>query len=324
MAWCSVSLVSTLLFGCSSPSSQPPSNKPPCSRAQARATVHDHDNSLVVIMHGCTPSVPAVAAQTLTDLAYGDASPAQKLDLHLPARQGKSPIPVVIVIHGGAFAIGDKTDEPRIVAAVNDAGWAAATINYRLSGEARFPAGVQDAEASVRWLRAHAAQYGLDPNRFATWGTSAGGHLASMVGVSSSSETRVQAVVDWFGPIDFLTMDRQNRHPGGCPADPEAHDPAGSPESRWLGAAIQTIPGTVRKANPISFLSSPPPPFFIAHGKLDCTVPVGQSEQFARALRTAGGTVTLHIVPDAHHADPEIYRTQLAPSIAFLRTAFDR
>jgi acetyl esterase/lipase len=281
-----------------------------------------------------SPTAPAgltAPAQTVPDLAYADASAAQQLDLHLPARHGTA-VPLVIVIHGGAFAAGDKADEPTIVAAVTAAGWAAATINYRLSGEARFPAGVQDAQASVRWLRARAGQYGLDPDRFAVWGTSAGGHLAAMIGVSGSagpvgvsgSAGSVQAVVDWFGPTDFLTMDQQNVDPGGCPAGAQAHDPADSPESRWLGAAVQTVPALAEKASPISYLDAghPPPPFFIAHGKRDCIVPVGQSEQLSKALQAVGGAVTLNVVTDAGHADPLIYRTQTIPAIAFLRRIF--
>jgi acetyl esterase/lipase len=285
------------------------------------------------------PAGLVAPAATLPDIAYAHTSAAQRLDLSLPARRG-SAIPLVIIIHGGAFAGGDKKDEPGIVAAVNAAGWAAASINYRLSGEARFPAGVQDAKAAVRWLRANASAYGVDPDRFAAWGTSAGAHLAAMIGVTGSvsdflddaalgnakTSSGVSAVVDWYGPTDFLTMDRQNVDPGGCRGTALPHDPADSPESIWLGGAIQTIPAEVKAASPISYLSSEhrPPPFLIVHGKRDCTVPVGQSMQLQQALVDVGADVTLRILPRAGHADPQIERTQLKPAIGFLRDVFSR
>jgi acetyl esterase/lipase len=275
-------------------------------------------------------------AQTFSELAYADRSPAQRLDLHLPARHGTA-VPLVLVIHGGAFAGGDKADEPGIVKAVLDAGWAAASVNYRLSGEALFPAGVQDVKAAVRWLRARAGEYGVDPDRFAAWGTSAGAHLAAMLGTTGSTagplddpelghpqiSSAVQAVVDWYGPSDFRTMDRQAIDPGGCPGAPQRHDPAGSPESRWLGGPVPDRPEAAAAASPISYLTGAvPPPFAIVHGQRDCLVPYGQSEQLARALEAAGGRVELTLPAEAGHADPTIARDHTAPAIAFLREVF--
>jgi acetyl esterase/lipase len=285
-----------------------------------------------------TTPAPAVtgAAQVITDLAYADTSPAQRLDLSLPVRTGTA-VPLVVVIHGGAFQSGDKRDEPDIVAAANAAGFATASINYRLSGEAPWPAGAQDAKAAVRWLRAAAGQYGLDPDRFAAWGTSAGGTLASLLGTTGAVKSElddpglgfadrssaVQAVVTWYGPSDFRTMDAQALDPGGCRGVPQAHDVADSPESRWLGAPVQESLAAAA-ASPITYHApgTTPPPFYIAHGAVDCLVPHGQSLQLADALRAVGGQVSLHIVAKAEHADPKIPRTQTAASIAFLTKVF--
>jgi acetyl esterase/lipase len=278
-------------------------------------------------------------AQSLTDVAYAKVSPAQRLDLFLPVRRGTA-VPLVVVIHGGAFAGGDKRDEPRIVSAATKAGFAAASINYRLSGEAAFPAGVQDAKAAVRWLRTHADEYGIDPDRIAAWGTSAGGHLAAMLGTTGSvsgplddetlgnpgTSSAVQAVVDWYGPSDFGTMDAQAAAPGGCTGTPQPHNPPDSPESRWLRAPLPDVPELVAQASPISYLNpaTPPPPFYLAHGVRDCLVPHGQSEQLASALRRAGGQVTLALLPKAGHAHPSIARTQTKRAVAFLKQAFQR
>jgi acetyl esterase/lipase len=278
-------------------------------------------------------------AQTVNDLAYAGTSPAQKLDLYLPARTGTT-IPVVLVIHGGAFSSGDKHDEPGIVGALNQAGYAAASINYRLSGEAPFPAAVQDAKASVRWLRANSAKYGLDPGKIGAWGTSAGGNLAAMVGVTGTTHgflddadlgnadqsSAVSAVIDWYGPSDFLTMDAQAQDPGGCPGQSQLHDPPDSPESVYLRAPIQTIPDQVAAASPINYLSGnrSRPSFFLVAGSADCTVPHGQSQQFADALKQANVPVSLTIVDGAGHADPVIAQAQTGPALDFLHGIFGR
>jgi acetyl esterase/lipase len=156
------------------------------------------------------------------DLAYASASATQILDLYLPTT-GSGPFPVVINIHGGGFKFGDKGMLSEATGtALLDAGYAVASINYRFSGEAVFPAAVQDAKAEVRFLRANAAQYNLNPEKMAVLGQSAGGNLAAMVGVTGNISdfddaslgnagvsSAVQAVIDQYGPTDFLQMDAQ-------------------------------------------------------------------------------------------------------------------
>jgi len=250
------------------------------------------------------------------DLPYADRSPAQRLDVYLPDR-GNGPFPVVLHLHGGAFAIGDKRDLHLLAYLCGlKRGYAVASINYRLSGEAVFPAGLQDIKAAIRWLRANAGRWPLDPKRFAACGGSAGGNYAAMVALTASVKDfddpdlgnldqpcDVQAAVDWFGPTDFLAMDEQLAESGLGPAD---HSQADSPESRYLGARITDIPERVRLANPMTYIHVGMPPILIQHGRVDHLVPFQQSVLFAEAIRRIAGPerVEFEILENADHADP--------------------
>ncbi|MCG6922820.1 MAG: alpha/beta hydrolase [Acidobacteria bacterium] len=264
---------------------------------------------------------PEVAVQR--DLAYvTDGHPRQKLDLYLPGAD--APLPLVVYIHGGAFRTGDKGDAPPLE--YLDQGYALAAINYRLSQHALFPAQIEDCKAAIRWLRANAARYGLDPERFAVGGASAGGHLAAMVGTTGhvpkldvgehrDVSSRVQAVVDFFGPTDFLQMDA-HRPPNGM-----VHDGPDSPESELVGGAIQENPDRVARANPITYVTSEAPPFLIVHGEDDPLVPHHQSELLADALRQAGVPVTFYTVAGGGHGGfedprvPELTKAFLAENL---------
>lgn len=245
------------------------------------------------------------------DLAYvSGGHERQKLDLYLP-KDGTN-LPLIINIHGGAFKMGSK--EQGVPLEYLRQGYAVASINYRLSQHAKFPAQIEDCKAAVRWLRAHAAEYRIDPNRFAAWGSSAGGHLAAMLGTTGDAKefdvganldqcSRVQAVVDYFGPTDFLQMDA-HRLPSGM-----AHDPANSPESELIGGAIQENKEKAAKANPITYITPGDPPFLICHGDADPLVPHHQSELLEAALKQASVPVTFHTVKGAGHGgfkDPKV------------------
>ncbi len=279
-------------------------------------------------------------AQQLSDLRYvtRSVSAAQTLDLYLPKRAGR-PVPLVIDIHGGAFVEGGKSEDRARIDALVAHGYAVASLNYRLSKEAPFPAGVKDVKAAVRWLRASSARYGIDPGAFAAWGDSAGGYFAAMLGTTGRQRTTfddptlgsagissaVQAVVAFYAPTDFATMDTQAADPGGCPQGPQVHDEAGSPESRWLGAALPSVPAKVTAASPITYLKAAPapPPFFLAHGKLDCNVPHGQSLQLVRALKAKKVPQSLTLVDEAGHGGGAFDQLQ-SPVIAFLDKTFRR
>lgn len=247
-----------------------------------------------------TIGVPHIIRKWL-DIPYANQSSTQRLDIYLP-NAGHGPFPVIVAIHGGAFLMGDKADAQlnAPLTGVN-LGYAVVSINYRLSGEAIFPAAVLDVQAAIRFLKSNAAKYQLDPERFAAWGGSAGGNLAAWVGAASRTEdTRIHAVVDWFGPIDFLAMDGQFRISGlGRPNHSAIH----SPESLYLGYEIAKVPELVKEANPASYLHKDVPPFFIQHGTKDPLVPTEQSVLFADEIRRIAGNerVILEIIEGAGH-----------------------
>ena len=245
---------------------------------------------------------PGVKA--LKDLEYGKASGrAMRLDLYLPEKGGK-PVPLIIWIHGGAWMAGSK-DGPSPALRFTAKGYAVAQVGYRLSQEAKFPAQIYDCKAAVRWLRANAAKYDLDPNKFVAWGSFAGGHLVALLGTSGGvaelegnvndlkESSRVQAVVDWFGPTDFL-------HIGDAESDLH-HDGPDSPESKLIGGAILENKDKAAKASPITYVSKDAPPFLIMHGDHDRTVPFNQSELLYAALKKAGVDVTFVPVKGAGH-----------------------
>ena len=252
------------------------------------------------------------------DIAYADRSPAEKLDIYLPD-SGDGPFPVIVAIHGGAFMGCDKADMQVLPMLESlKRGYAVVSINYRLSWEAKFPALVEDGKAAIRWIRANARQYKLDPEKIAAWGGSAGGYLSTMLGTSAGirgledlslgnpdQPCHVQAVVAWFGPTNFLKMDEQLTASGLLPPPGFRHNEANSPESLLLGQTITEIPEKVRTANPETYIRPGAPPFLLQHGTKDPVVPVQQSIEFAAMLKQVLGEemVVLELLEGAEHAD---------------------
>ena len=237
------------------------------------------------------------------DLTYAQAGEYDlRLDLYLPDDVPK-PYPLVVWVHGGAFRLGDKANP--IALPLVGRGYAVASINYRLSQEAIFPAQIHDCKAAVRWLRAHADDYRFDGEHVGAWGDSAGGHLVAMLGTAGDAaelegdlgnldqSSRVQAVCDWYGPSDFLRM---NDVPGTMD-----HDAPDSPESELIGAPIQENPDLATRANPITYITPDVPPFLIMHGDQDLTVLPNQSEFLYQALQKAGVASELVILPGLGH-----------------------
>jgi acetyl esterase/lipase len=273
----------------------------------------------------------ASVAPTYTDLAYATLSSTQKLDLYIPTSDS-GPFPVVIMVHGGGFMMGDKSDGAGLsgVDQLLAAGYAVVSINYRLSSEAKYPAQIKDAKAAVRFLRANAATYNLNKDKFGAWGASAGGSLVALLGTTCGVEelegpelgnadqsSCVQAVVDWFGPIDFLAMDEQFAGTS-CP---QTHNDASSPESQLVGAAIQTVPDLVATTNPMNYISTNDAPFFIQNGSADCNIPPIQGQNLADALRLVIGAekVTYTLIDGAGHGGSQFSTDEnLALVIAFL------
>ena len=249
------------------------------------------------------------------DLPYASLSPSQMLDIYLPD-EGEGPFPVILYIHGGAFSIGDKRDI-HVLAFLKciERGYSLVSVNYRLSGEAVFPAGLQDVKAAIRWVRAKGKKYQLDGNRIAAWGCSSGANYAAMICLTDNvSELddlslgnpeypcNVQAAVDWFGPTDFLKMDEQLEENGFDTAD---HSKPDSPESRYLGAKISDVPLKIELANPMTYVHEGMPPLLIQHGRLDDLVPVQQSMIFVEKLEKYVSTnrFEFDIIEGAGHAD---------------------
>jgi len=240
------------------------------------------------------------------------------LDIYLPD-EGEEPFPVILSFHGGAFMGCDKADMQLLPMLDGlQRGYAVVAVNYRLSWEAAFPALVQDAKAALRWVRGNADWYYLDPERVAAWGGSAGGYLSAMLGVSAGipkledlslgypdQPSNVQAVVDWFGPTDFLKMDEQLIASGLAPIEGAEHSGENSPESLLLGDKITEIPERVRAANPETYIRENAAPFLIQHGVADFTVPVQQSIGLAENLKRVCGEdrVILELFDGFEHGD---------------------
>jgi acetyl esterase/lipase len=246
------------------------------------------------------------------DVAYvQDGSPAQRLDLFLPERQGEKPLPLVVWVHGGGWSAGTKTGGPAAWYATK--GYVTASVEYRFSQEALFPAQVQDCQAAIRWLRANAARYGIDPDRIGVWGASAGGHLVSLLGTAGGSgafapvgqypgvSDRVQAVVDQCGPADFATVKSQ------AADDPVVRHYAfdfndfKNPYATLIGARLGTAADKERAVSPVTYVTPDDPPFLLLHGTADRLVPFAQSRQFAARLRAAGVSALLQPLPGTGH-----------------------
>ena len=170
-----------------------------------------------------------------------------------------------------------------------------------------FPAQIEDCKAAIRWLRAHAKEYNLDPKRFGVWGSSAGGHLVALTGTSGDvkqfdvganldQSSRVQAVCDYFGPTDFTVFVTT---PGY-----ESHANGGSPESKLIGGVVMENKDRAARVNPITYVSSDDPPFLIVHGDKDSTVPINQSQLLFDALKKAGVSAHSHTIHGAGHGGP--------------------
>ncbi len=265
------------------------------------------------------PADTSFITRKFLDVPYATVSNSQRLDVYLP-ETGSGPFPVIVSIHGGAFMGCDKGDVQ--VTPMLDGlkrGFAVVSINYRMSGEAKFPALVHDAKAAIRWIRGNADKYGFDPMKIVAWGGSAGGYLASMLAVSSENKdmedlslgyadysSAIQAAVIWYGPTNFLKMDEQLIQSGLTPPIDQRHNGANSPESLLFGETITRIPDRVRTANPETYITDAFPPMLLQHGRKDPVVPVQQSIEFFEKLNGKAGEqrAILEIFEEAEHADP--------------------
>ena len=248
-----------------------------------------------------------------------------RLDLYLPASR---PAPLCVWLHGGGWLRGSRTARAsERLLPVAGAGVAIAAVQYRLSGEAAFPAPLDDVRAAVRWLRANAVDLGLAADRVGVWGGSAGGHLAALLALGRDErdaelgDSSVQAAVCWF-PVTDLTL-RDTDVPAG-PLPPFVTGPPDVPsqEARLLGVeSVRQAEAAARSASPVTQVHPGAPPFLLAHGDRDGLVPAEHSRTFHRALRAQGVPATLLLLADANHEDPVFDTPPVLGAVsAFLRS----
>jgi acetyl esterase/lipase len=262
-------------------------------------------------------TVPADAVAHL-DITYvtRETGP-EKLDVYTPA--GGGPFPVVIWIHGGAWKMGGKAKWPHMNFLVGE-GYAVANVEYRFSQVAPFPAQLEDCTAALDFLSVHAGEYHLDAKRIAVTGESAGGHLATLLGLKRSAakddvskqaagddaEGRICAVIDLFGPTDLVALSNVSAE-------------ARQNVEQLLGGSAESRHDLAVAASPLWKISKGDPPFLIFHGTADPQVPFKQSRELAEGLAAAGVAVEFVPVDEAGHAGPVFWTAELrGRMIAFL------
>ncbi len=256
----------------------------------------------------CLVAALSASAQSFTTvdaLEYANPGVPLLLDLRIP--DGPGPHPVILYLHSGAWITGDRFGGPAIRQASR--GYAVASAEYRLAPKHIWPAQMEDAKAAVRWLRANAARFRLDPARIGVFGTSAGGHLAAVLGTSGGVaelegsqlgnpqfSSRVRVVVDLYGPTDLLKMEEQK-----IPCIPLSGNASFMPPSLLMGCPIQQCREKAMTASPMSYVTSDDPPFLIMQGLLDCLVPWRQSVMLHDALEAESVRSTLVLLPNGEH-----------------------
>ena len=272
------------------------------------------------------PSLPSgfVAEYDVKYIPNGD--PAQVLDIYFPEKRGDKPLPLLIWVHGGGWTGGSKAEMPYLNQLSR--GYIVASIEYRFSQKALFPAQIQDCQAAIRWLRANAGKYNIDPDHIGVGGASAGGHLVALLGTSGGKKTfppiggnedqsdRVQAVCDIFGPTDFWTVIKQ------AEADKEVKNVFswnnGDPYSKLIGGKLGQDQDKCNAVSPVHYVSKDSPPFLILHGDRDTLVPFAQSVELTDLLTKAGVPVTLQRMPGSGHGGPAFG----LPAVGRLTNAF--
>jgi acetyl esterase/lipase len=261
------------------------------------------------------------------DVAYvPGGEPAQTLDVYYPEQAPDKPLPLLVWVHGGGWKAGSKDENPYMRHLTR--GYVTASIEYRFSQQAKFPAQIQDCQAAIRWLRANASRYRIDPARIGVGGASAGGHLAALLGTSGGQgrfpkigghheqSDRVQAVCDIFGPTDFWTVVSQAEEDKAVRNIFAWNE--SDPYSMLIGARLGVDREACDAVSPVTYVVGDNPPFLILHGDRDELVPYAQSVELADRLEKAGVAVTLQRIPGAGHGGPAFS----TPKLGALTEAF--
>lgn len=241
------------------------------------------------------------AVEAIRDIEYARPDGhSLRLDILRP-KQSNGSTPVIVFVHGGGWKNGSRQSGEKHGAWLVEEGFAIISIDYRLTNVAQWPAQINDCYEAIRWVRRNATKHNFDPNRIAAWGTSAGGHLAALMGTRACPDTeetssKVHAVCDWFGPSELLTMPPNNVGDGRT-----EEAVANSNGAKLLGATVRNVPKKAKDASGLDHVSSDDCPFLIMHGSDDPGVPLSQSQNLHKKLTTAGVESTLHIVDGAGH-----------------------
>ncbi len=250
----------------------------------------------------------ALSAAERREQAFRDAVYARpeggalKLDLYVPQRD--SPPPVIVWFHGGGWKFGDKRYR-LLIRDLTREGFAVATVGYRLSGRAKWPAQREDAQTALRWLRSHQRSLGIDASRMGLAGDSAGGHLAALLGLMEGKPL-IKAVLAIYPPTDLVLL---AEHHG---------NQSSSLLTELLGGTVKEKSREAYEAGPVNFVDAKDPPFLFLHGDSDEVVPLSQSEVLRDKLRKFGVPAELIVVKNRGHAFP-LDPSQLSTAAAFFR-----
>lgn len=256
--------------------------------------------------------------EKLADVQYGKVGErALLMDIYRLTETADKPRPVIVNFHGGGWNHGDKSSTGLAGMKLVKAGFVLVSVDYRLTSQAIFPAQINDAKCAIRFLREHAREYNIDPDHIGAMGSSAGGHIAALLGTAGDAKelegdggspgfsSKVQAVIDMWGPANFLTIASQDKTNNGT-----VRDTAKSSVGKLLGSSVSENKEKASAASPIHYVSKDDPPFLIIHGDADPTVPVEQSKEFDEALRKAGVESKLILAPGfGHGVKGEEYET---------------
>jgi acetyl esterase/lipase len=273
---------------------------------------------LMLIAFPLAAQTPAVRFTVVSDIQYctGGGRPLL-MDVFIPKHRNRTPTPAVLWIHGGGWERGDKNGNSGAQLLVNE-GFVTASLFYRLSGDSPFPADVEDCKCAIRFLRANAPKYGIDPDRIGVAGASAGGHLAELVATADPSaglegnggwqnvSSKVQAASAFYGASDFTVGALQFQH----------H--TGQVIVKLFRGTEKDKPELYRKASPILYVSKDDPPLLLAHGEKDDLIPFEQSVRMAEAYRHAGLPIEFIAVKNAGHDFQQVGDAPLSPSVEII------
>lgn len=282
-------------------------------QSRSRLTMLKFSTAALALFVFASAAPAADEFEKISDVVYMQRGDLDLLaDVYVP--EGEGPFPAVLVVHGGAWRSGDKNQLFFVAGRLVRDGYTCVAINYRLAPEHKFPAQIDDCKAAVRWMRDHAAQYKIDPNRIGAWGYSAGAHLVALLGTTDKSDglegptatadspsTRLQAVVAGGTPCDFRTM-------------PDADDGL----AFWLGASRSDKPEIYKQASPMVYVTDDDPPFFFYHAKNDELVPLESPQAMQAALEQAGVEAELYEIEKGNHVGGALNGAAIGEGMEFL------